>query len=198
MLEAALACPEWSAIDLVDDDPSTHGRRVLDIPVLGGIEAIGSDPVVDSLVIVAIGAPRDRESVASRLLDLGRRFASVIHPTAFIARGAGIGAGTAVLPMAVVHSDAVVGRHAIVNTGAIVEHDCRIGDFAHISPGAQLGGGVWIGTGAHVGIGASVAPGVRIGEWAVVGAGAAVIADVPDGAIVGGVPAQPLRKGNDP
>jgi UDP-2-acetamido-3-amino-2,3-dideoxy-glucuronate N-acetyltransferase len=43
---------------------------------------------------------------------------------------------------------------------------------------------------AAVGTGAIIMPGVTIGERAVVGAGAVVTKDVPDGAVVAGVPAR--------
>ena len=41
-------------------------------------------------------------------------------------------------------------------------------------------------------MGAVVIEGVRVGARALVAAGAVVVADVPDGARVGGVPARPL------
>ncbi len=47
--------------------------------------------------------------------------------------------------------------------------------------------------GADVGTGAVILPGVTVGEGAIVGAGAVVTADVPDFAIVAGVPARVLR-----
>lgn len=47
---------------------------------------------------------------------------------------------------------------------------------------------------AHVGIEACVRQCICIGRSFVVGAGAAVVSDVPDDAIVVGVPARPLRK----
>jgi len=55
-----------------------------------------------------------------------------------------------------------------------------------------IGANVWIGRGAIV------LPGVRIGDRAVIGANAVVTHDVPAGAVVGGVPAQPLHRRRRP
>jgi acetyltransferase-like isoleucine patch superfamily enzyme len=52
---------------------------------------------------------------------------------------------------------------------------------------------VVVETGADVGMNASVLPGVRVGAHAIVGAGAVVTQDVPEYAIVAGVPARVLR-----
>jgi acetyltransferase-like isoleucine patch superfamily enzyme len=52
---------------------------------------------------------------------------------------------------------------------------------------------VFVGFGADVGMNASVLPGVSIGANAIVGAGAVVTQDVPEYAIVAGVPARVLR-----
>ena len=51
-----------------------------------------------------------------------------------------------------------------------------------------IGNDVWIGHGA------TILPGVRVGDGAVIGAGAVVSRDVPDYAIVGGVPARFIRE----
>jgi acetyltransferase-like isoleucine patch superfamily enzyme len=51
---------------------------------------------------------------------------------------------------------------------------------------------VVIGFGADIGMNASILPGVRIGRQAIVGAGAVVTQDVPDYAVVAGVPARVL------
>jgi acetyltransferase-like isoleucine patch superfamily enzyme len=47
---------------------------------------------------------------------------------------------------------------------------------------------------ADLGVGAIVLPGVRIGRGAQVGAGAVVTKDVPDYAVVAGVPARVVRE----
>ncbi|GFN22724.1 MAG: acyltransferase [Thermoanaerobacteraceae bacterium] len=54
-------------------------------------------------------------------------------------------------------------------------------------------GKVEIGSWVLIGANATILPGVRIGDGALVGAGAVVTQDVPPGAVVGGVPARPLR-----
>lgn len=56
---------------------------------------------------------------------------------------------------------------------------------------------VTVGFGADIGMNASILPGVRIGSNAIVGAGAVVTQDVPDYAIVAGVPAKILRSRRD-
>ena len=57
-------------------------------------------------------------------------------------------------------------------------------------------GKVTIKKNAWIGMNVTICPGVTVGRYAVVGAGAVVTKDVPDYAVVGGVPARVLRMQN--
>ncbi|MCC5647822.1 acyltransferase [Nostoc sp. CHAB 5824] len=57
--------------------------------------------------------------------------------------------------------------------------------------------GVILGSGCWIGGGATITDGVCIGKNSVVAAGAVVTADVPDGAVVGGIPARRLDRNKD-
>lgn len=59
--------------------------------------------------------------------------------------------------------------------------------------GFKFGGEVVLSDGCWIGCGAVIMPGVKIGKNAVVGANAVVTKDVPDFAIVAGVPAKIIR-----
>lgn len=74
------------------------------------------------------------------------------------------------------------------------EHDINDEHFSPVFAPVKIGDYVFIGPRAII------LPGVSIGRGAVVAAGAVVTKDVPDFAIVGGVPAQVIgeRKLNDP
>lgn len=54
-------------------------------------------------------------------------------------------------------------------------------------------GKVTIKNNAWLGLNVTICPGVTIGEYAVVAAGAVVTKDVPDYAVVGGVPAKVIK-----
>lgn len=170
-------------------DDNTEIRRLLSYPVSGKYD---SKKFPSSLYLVSIGDNRVRRKIVSALSE---QFGKVVHPAAVASTTAIIGPGSVVMAGVIINAESRIGAHVILNTGAVVDHDSVIDSFVHISPNATVCGGVHVGEGAHIGAGATVIPNIRVGKWATIGAGAVVIADVPDYAVVVGVPGQ-VRKYN--
>ncbi|HVQ28525.1 MAG TPA: acetyltransferase [Vicinamibacteria bacterium] len=173
----------------LDDDRQLWGRSIDGFPILGNLDTL---ELLESgtEVALALGANEARANLARALLSRGRRLATIVHPSAVLARGARLGEGCYVGPLAVIHADAELGRGVIVNSSAVVEHDVRLGDWVHVSPRVALGGAVRVGEGAHVGLGAVVLPGLTIGSWATLGAGAVLTRAMPGGVTAVGIPAR--------
>lgn len=104
-----------------------------------------------------------------------------------------------------------IGRFVQINAwrNVIIEDDVLIADRVFISDadhnfedpatpilhqGDSFRGAVIIRRGCWLGIGVVIMPGVTIGRNAVVAANAVVTTDVPDHAIVGGIPARVIRE----
>ena len=188
LLQTRRAGDAGRAVGFLDADEDLHGRTQLGIPIIGGMEALGT--VAHDAVVVAIGDNATRRLVTLSAEVRDRQLITVRHPASIVAPDVVIDAGTMISANATIVTGTRVGRGCIVNTGCVIDHDSTIGDWAHVAPRAVLGGQVTIGTGALVGIGAIVMPGCRVGAGATVGAGAVVTADVPPGAVVVGVPAR--------
>jgi sugar O-acyltransferase (sialic acid O-acetyltransferase NeuD family) len=184
------ACPDDDLLGFLDDDASSHGATVADLPVLGGLDWLAGQ--VDVEVVPAIGAPGGRARLLARLAAADVPLATIVHPTAVVGLRTRIDAGAIVCPRVVLTCDVHVGRGTILNYGALVGHDGRLGEACSIAPGAHLAGKVTVGAQADIGIGASVIQRITIGEGAIVGAGAVVIRDVAPGTTVVGVPAKPI------
>ncbi|MDP8222828.1 MAG: biotin/lipoyl-containing protein [Candidatus Lernaella stagnicola] len=180
----------------VDDDPQHplwlkglpvyHRDRLAEI-VTRGVSYLATE--------IAAGVVRLR--IRELCDERGLHLINAVHPRAFVSPSATLGRGNFIKAGAVVATGTVVGDCCVIDNGAIVAHDNILDDACHLTPGVSLGSGIRVGSLAIVGIGAAVATGVTIGRRAIVSPGAAVVKDVPDDAVVEGVPAKIVgrRKG---
>jgi len=183
----------YTIVALFDNDDAA--RSPLDgVPLLPGsdFEAWCARERGPHSGAVAIGGThgRDRLALGARMQRAGLTLPALVHPAAYVARDATLGAGTQVLAGAIVAARAVIGRCCIVNTRASIDHESVLGDGVHIAPGATLAGLVRVDDGAFIGTGASIVPRAHVGHDAIVGAGAAVVDDVAAQTTVYGVPAR--------
>ena len=172
----------------LDDLQAAAGATVRGERVLGPTD--GPAPAAADRFIIGVGEPRDRERLAARIAARGGAFATVVHPTAYIAPTAVIGDGSVICPFAFVGPYARIGSHAVVNAHASVGHDCELGDLVTLSPHAAVNGGAVVGCGVFLGTGSIVTPRCRVGDRAVVAAGAVVYQHVADGQLAHGNPAR--------
>ena len=186
IIELLLSSDKFKINSIIDDNENTKNVFNYDVKHSKQFEFKH-----DLNYFISIGNNRVRKNLANRL---NVNFQVLIHPYSRVSSlEVIIGKGSVIMVGAIINLFVRIGEQCIINSGAIVEHDCKIGDYAHVCPGANLAGGVVVGEGTMIGIGAVVIQGIKIGRWAIIGAGAVIVNDVPDFAIVVGVPGKIIK-----
>ena len=163
------------------------------LPVVSDIAGVEQLKEQFNDLVVAIGNNSKRLELVIKFKEIGFSVPALIHPTAYVAESAILGAGSVVFANSAIQPYATLGAACVVNTSCSVDHDCDIGDAVHLAPGTHLAGDVTIGSESFLGPGTTVVRGTTIGERVIVGAGSVVLEDVKSERLVVGTPAREVE-----
>lgn len=197
--EVYLTYLKESGVDVVgflDDDPKVADRQFGGLPVLGPISILPT--LKDRYGITAVYCPLGNNKLRVKFLreavSLGYETPCYIHPSVIISPNVEIGngvyilLGTQIMPytkiedFVMISMNVNIAHHNILKTGTFLSTGCNFGASIVAEENSYCGIGSTIMTGLH-----------RLGKDCLIGAGAVVIKDVPDGAVMAGVPAKVIK-----
>jgi len=169
------------------DDTKSVGTVHAGLPVLGG-----TDTPIDSGAhyALAIGDPAGRKAVADKLAAQGARFATLLHPAAYVADTSLIGEGSLLAPFSFAGAACKIGRLVLLNIYASVAHESTAGDFCTLAPYAGTHALAALDEGCFLGAHAAVTRGVCMGAGSKLAAGSIAYTDIPAEANAIGNPAR--------
>ncbi|MDD3183290.1 MAG: NeuD/PglB/VioB family sugar acetyltransferase [Alphaproteobacteria bacterium] len=169
------------------DDTKSVGTLHYGLPVLGGTTT-AIDP--EALYILALGDPAHRQTLHAKLTANGAKFATLVHPMAYVAPTAQISEGSILAPFSFAGPLTQIGKHVVINIYASVAHETSIGDFTVLSPYAGTHAAATMGETVFLGAHAVITKDVHIGNKAKIAAGAVAYNDIPADVTALGNPAR--------
>ena len=184
-----LQAPEWQLLGFVDDAPALQETMIEGIPVLGTIDCLNST-LQDCWIICAVSNPVIKQQIIRRLKIPRSQYATLIHPTAVIAKNAVIGSDVIIQAFCFISVNTKIADHVQLNPQCGIGHDAEIGKFSSLYWNVNLSGHVKTGMGCLFGTKSTVLQNLEIGNGSIIGAAANVIASLPAYCTVVGNPAR--------
>lgn len=175
------------------DDGFEKGSLVNGYPVLGGVAEVNDVP--DSLAIaIAIGDPKTKFALFSKIKNDKIYFPTLIHPNVLISDDfVTIGSGCIICAGCIITCNIVIQDFVILNLMCTVGHDTTLSSYSSFMPSVNISGEVLIGEKVYVGTGVKIINQLEIGVNTIVGAGAVVSKSLPENCTAVGIPAKPIK-----
>ncbi|MGC2639260.1 MAG: biotin/lipoyl-containing protein [Acidobacteriaceae bacterium] len=187
LLDSLSRIEHQQATAIVDDNPSLCGKTVLNVPILGGrdaVERLFRDGVFDAAVVSVSTSIDFRLRMAEMQKRLNIPMANVIDPSARVQRNAVLGTGNVILAYCQIGSCAVLGDGNFLSPYVDIEHHCTVGDYCTFGPGVMMSSLVHIESRVKFGTGIFIEPKLTIGSDSIVGSGAILTRNIPANSIV--------------
>jgi acetyltransferase EpsM len=177
-------------------DSFEKGSIISGVPVVGNKEDI---PVIlnDKSIkfLFALFKPekmKERYHLMGTLNIPLERYASFIHPLAYMSGSVRMGMGNIVLSNSTIQSNVILGNMNIISSNVTIEHETGIGNGNFLAANSCIGSNVKIGNHCFIGLNSSVRENVILKEEVFVGMHSLVLDDF-DKCMVAGVPAKRLK-----
>lgn len=180
---------QWNVKGFLDDTENPLKGRECSLGVVGSIQDY--TPAANDVLVMGIAAPEAKMKLVPMLKSRGTKFASIIHPYAYLGRFNRIGEGVVIYGGFSMSVNCTIGNFTTL-LSSYVGHDCVIGDYCTVSAQCDLMGHTTLGGGVFMGGNVAVAPGVQIGAGAYICVGSVLIKDVSPGAKMLGNPAREI------
>jgi acetyltransferase EpsM len=167
-------------------------------PVIGGlkdVDALLKDGFYFINAIGKIGLQDERIKLIEDLKIPDNRYATFVHPTAYVAPTVRLGPGCVVMPNVSISPGTVIGKCTRIMINAVIGHNNSIGDYCFFAAASCTGAHLKIGNGVFVSLNATIREFLSLGDFSTVGMGAVLTKSIGSKEIWVGNPAKLLRKG---
>lgn len=141
-------------------------------------------------VLVAVGDPRSRFEIVSRLPAETKYFTFIHKSAQLLDDNISIGKGSIICAGSILTTNIRIGDHAHLNLQTTIGHDCEIGSYFTTAPGVKVSGNCKIYDCVYVGTNASIKQKTTIHSLATIGMNAAVVKNIEGPGVYVGVPAK--------
>ena len=185
--------PKFNFIGFYDDSVQ-KGTKIAGFSVLGNIEELNI--VKESTAVcIAIGAPKIKKEIVSKLTNPKLTFPNLIHPSVIMGIPLKtLGKGIIICAGSIITVDIVIGDFVTLNLGITVGHDTTIGDYCAFMPQANIAGEVVLGEAVYGGMGVGIINQVTVGDNVTLGAGSVLVKNIPSNCLAVGVPAKVIKQ----
>lgn len=181
-MDAIMHTPAQRVVGILDNNPRTHGRTAMGVPIIGSlalIDDLWEEKRFDAAVILFTDDVDERAACFDDLVGRGIRFTNIIDPSVSIRSYVAIGHGNVIMANGFIAAGASIGNNNFLASHNCIEHHSVIGSHCTFGPRNTLSGRVSIGDRVKIGMGVAVEPYISIGEHSVIASGAIITANVP-------------------